>query len=57
MGVQNNGLFMSGNIERIQSPYNMDYSIDQTNSSSLLPTNINVLISVLLFNENIIIRK
>jgi hypothetical protein len=41
MGVQNNGLFMSGNIERIQSPYNMDYSIDQTNSSSLLPTNIN----------------
>jgi len=37
-GAANNGLFMSGNMGRMQSF--MDYPMDQSKASSLLPTNI-----------------
>lgn len=39
LGTTSNGLFMPDNMGRIQSPY-MDYPMDQSKTSSLLPTNI-----------------
>jgi len=45
-GAANNGLFMSGNMGRMQSF--MDYPLDQSKASSLLPTNIDVIITMII---------